>query len=133
MSAGCIKCGHCCDPVGFNLDEGLPQLYLRWLAYYGDDTFELDGSQWEKDPAFIIKHWSKTNDGYTQCDKFDKATRTCTAYDERPPVCQGYPWYGRAPDGVHIPPDCSFWADLPPRDRPSDWVPLRNAIGLLVA
>jgi len=26
-----------------------------------------------------------------QCDRFDPASRLCTAHDDRPPICRAYP------------------------------------------
>lgn len=52
------------------------------------------------------------------CDAFDTATRSCTAYDERPLMCENYPFYGRPPstadDGIN---DlaCVYQDDVPGR------------------
>lgn len=35
---------------------------------------------------------------FYSCDLFDPETRRCTAYDQRPPICRDYPWYGDPPD-----------------------------------
>lgn len=37
----------------------------------------------------------------------------CRNYDDRPPMCSGFPWYGRGPDPRKgLPLDCSFRIDL---------------------
>jgi Fe-S-cluster containining protein len=48
------------------------------------------------DLIFAASHWTATgerSDGMHayQCDRFDRATRLCTAHDERPPICRTYP------------------------------------------
>jgi Fe-S-cluster containining protein len=45
---------------------------------------------------FAAAHWSPTGeraDGMHaySCDRFDRASRLCTAHDERPPICRAYP------------------------------------------
>ena len=49
---------------------------------------------------------------FYECDRYDTTTRQCTAYDERPPVCDGYPYYGgpKRTDGA-LPPACEFLRD----------------------
>jgi Fe-S-cluster containining protein len=47
------------------------------------------------------------------CDQFDPETRMCTAHDDRPPICSGYPWYGAEPNPNRaLDPQCSFIADV---------------------
>lgn len=85
---------------------------------------------------FIAQHWHPlsawTDDDGTsvlsvRCDMFDQGTRTCTAYNSRPPVCSRFPWYGDGPSAERaapLPPQCSFLADVPPGQRPPDSRPL---------
>jgi Fe-S-cluster containining protein len=48
-----------------------------------------------------------------RCDAFDLDTRECTAYADRPPICSGYPWYGKAPDRERLlDPWCAYQADV---------------------
>jgi hypothetical protein len=50
-----------------------------------------------------------------RCDAFDPATRQCTAYGDRPPICSGFPWYGAPPDpGRDIDPWCAYMDDVRP-------------------
>jgi Fe-S-cluster containining protein len=68
---------------------------------------------------WIIDHWHDLGDGDTLCDAFDPKTRTCLAYDDRPPICSNYPWYGQNPDAHSIASlRCSFCADVPKEDWP---------------
>ena len=34
---------------------------------------------------------------YFACDAYDSESHLCTAHEERPGICRGYPWYGREP------------------------------------
>lgn len=95
-------CGRCCDPVTTSFDP----------------NGELNGPS----APFIREHWQVRESGVdpwgkTQwlsvCDQFDPATRLYTAHDERPPICSGYPWYGKARDKNPLDPGCTFNADVP--------------------
>jgi Fe-S-cluster containining protein len=104
--ATCSACGDCCDPVWY--PEGPAD--LRQRAARARPGSEL---------AFLAEHWHPTGarredlHGYT-CDRFDPRTRLCTAHDERPPICRGYPWYDAAPGRrlVVLPARCAFRADV---------------------
>ena len=58
------------------------------------------------------------------CENYDPAHQMCRAYDRRPPVCSGFPWYGREPGDGGAEPRCSYWLDVPPADRPEGYRPL---------
>jgi Fe-S-cluster containining protein len=86
---------------------------------------------------FIAGRWHpigawRDDDGVAQldlrCDAFDPATRLCTAHEDRPPVCRGYPWYGEDPAGssraLALYPECSYLIDAPPSLRPEGSRPL---------
>lgn len=71
---------------------------------------------------FAQQHWHEIPD-YSdlapeqvcavRCDVFDPDTRTCTAYEDRPPICSGFPWYGAEPDRERLlDPCCTFNADV---------------------
>jgi Fe-S-cluster containining protein len=77
---------------------------------------------------FLTEHWHRIDglDNYS-CDAFDPVHRRCTAYEERPPVCAGYPWYDRGPNAGTITKTgsrCSYLLDLPPAQRPEGARPL---------
>lgn len=75
---------------------------------------------------FARQHWRDVTDEYeltpelaasikcvARCDAFDPVTRACTAYEDRPPICSGYPWYGKAPNRSKLlNPACSYHADV---------------------
>jgi Fe-S-cluster containining protein len=119
----CSKCGLCCRALGIRQ----PKRELWSLARQGD----ANGS-------FTARHWHRIsraealrrNSGmayriqtaraaalplyFYECDAFDPATNLCTAHADRPPVCRGFPWYGRAPEAASLRPfkECSFWEDV---------------------
>lgn len=69
----------------------------------------------------------KLDPGYPQfyeCVNFDRETRRCTKYEDRPPVCRDYPYYGQrqlAPN-IALPHWCSFRADIGQEVEPEpDW------------
>lgn len=155
-TAGCARCGDCCDPVPFDrasLAElarwtssalvGVPDPaddigWSHWRAHGWPEVsregavsrFDPAGT-WRADADFVATHWKAVSDQDCECDMFDRESRMCTAHDRRPPVCRGYPWYGRdAVSGRFLPARCSYLADLPPQRRPEGSRPL---IPLMVA
>jgi Fe-S-cluster containining protein len=101
----CSACGDCCDPV--------------WYPWGPADVRQrADRDDAPADLRFIDAHWRATGErrgglhAYA-CDRFDPGTRLCTAHDERPPICRGYPWYDEAPGTrlVVLPQRCAFRAD----------------------
>jgi Fe-S-cluster containining protein len=106
----CSACGDCCDPVWYSW--GPADIRQRASRITADD-----------DLTFISAHWRATGerrDGLHayRCDFFDSDSRLCTAHDDRPPICRGYPWYDANPGDreVELPARCAFRADLPPMD-----------------
>ncbi|HEU5034036.1 MAG TPA: YkgJ family cysteine cluster protein [Mycobacteriales bacterium] len=102
--ATCSACGDCCDPV--------------WYPLGPADIRQSAATTGSADLVFAAAHWqptgARTDDGLHayRCDRFDAASRLCTAHDERPPICRGYPWYDDAPGTrlVLLPTRCSFRA-----------------------
>ena len=93
-------CGACCDPVLL--------------------SFPLESMDGPSAP-FAREHWTEIPDhpkppgiaSVVRCDAFDSATRKCTAYAVRPPICSGFPWYGDPPDRARqLSPACTFQADV---------------------
>lgn len=83
------------------------------------------GSNTRTNADFIAAHWKPVSDENCACDMYDRESRLCAAQDGKPPVCAGYPWYGREPDdGVNFPLQCSYLADLPREKRPEGARPL---------
>lgn len=106
MTACPANCGACCDPVIL--------------------AFPLEGLQAHDTPSgrFAAKHWrlrdTQPDDEYQHhitCDQFDPDTRACLAYENRPPICSGFPWYGREPaaEARNLPNVCAFHDDVPGR------------------
>lgn len=122
---GCARCGLCCTGI-------------TMVADFDPVTYDpTPGTDAEIDIAFILKHWTKSaaeddpaaSDAWPtwSCDKFDPVHALCTAHEDRPPVCSGYPWYGKEPGperAAKLYNCCSYLADLPPGDRPEDAWPL---------
>lgn len=120
----CNGCGSCCENI--HLSASWDLIEARALCVSPDD----DWPAWVRsgykrpelaranyfDARFIFEHWHLNTDAETYgCDMFDEATRRCTDHAGRPPICSGYPWYGREPTLVYLHPNCSFRADQPPR------------------
>lgn len=71
---------------------------------------------------------------FYECEYFDSDTRRCTNYDNRPPMCADYPWYGQDPLATEterskaLPRMCSFRADIgkPVEAIPVEWLPTRK-------
>lgn len=61
---------------------------------------------------------------YLACAYYDGQTQECRAYDQRPPVCRDFPWYGREPDGDFAEGRCSYLLDVAPSERPDGARPL---------
>ena len=127
MSLGCARCGDCCDPVGLSPD-------------IQDVIWPLPGEEMvgDLDPSirFALHHWvayeGPLREGWTmrgyRCDRFNTISRLCEAYDERPPVCNEFPWYGDAEGdaarSAALPPRCSYALDTAPPNRRADARPL---------
>lgn len=110
----CARCGDCCEQIW--LSAQVMDRLARSVA--GEVMPEAQRA----DLDFIEAHWhvlETLDDGGAKlsCDQFDAEARVCTAHDERPPVCRGYPWYGAPPTQAvveKLSPHCSFVADLIP-------------------
>lgn len=109
----CSMCGDCCEDLALNIDRG--RILQRLADNYGT-------AGWRKDAVFIINNMLPTGKvvrhGNTvkqvlSCQKFDTETRKCTAHDDRPYLCEGYPWYSKAPKqgDTTMKGRCSFLAD----------------------
>lgn len=99
----CAQCGVCCDPVRlmFHPDE-----MTGASAEFARDHWAVIGEQARTEANGKVEY-------LVECDRFDRSTRLCTAHDDRPPICSGYPWYGKEPNALRLlDPQCSFVADL---------------------
>lgn len=158
MTAGCARCGSCCENIWCDdYDDAVkwstaaleripdPATDEGWAYWqeskpdWGDEQredairkYDPDGRQ-RADADFLAAHWKVQDNGRYSCDAFDPVTRLCTAHESRPPVCEDYPWYGEEPSaerGTYMGRECSYLADLPPSERPEGSRPL---IPLMVA
>jgi Fe-S-cluster containining protein len=119
-SLGCARCGDCCERIWLSV---LLERLREWLE---------EDSDHGRNARFILEHWhvqgsDEDGDAFYTCDAFDAVHRLCTAHETRPPVCSGYPWYGKGPrPDVITRKDsrCSYLLDVPPAVRPSDARPL---------
>jgi Fe-S-cluster containining protein len=90
-------CGDCCENIALSTDHGT--IIKRLAQGYGT-------GRWRKDAVFILNNMRPTGRSTRQgkmvkqvlsCAKFDSVTRKCTAHDDRPELCSGYPWYKGEP------------------------------------
>jgi len=152
----CGRCGDCCTDISLTTtkkaftasltygDARDDAAWAEWLAKWEANGWGVpDRANWiryQADARFIAKHWhggkrgKRTRDGKErtvgwECDQFNPETRQCMAYEGRPPICAGFPYYtddgkpGVIPAG-RLPTRCSFWADYPESARPEGWVPI---------
>lgn len=116
----CAGCGDCCENLPMNTPERADIYGKRMLA--SPVAAKVDGvtrKQWawmaQLVPLGLIRITEKGEPRYRyDCPRFDKATRRCTDYANRSPVCNRYPHYDREPkpyDGGDMSPRCSFNAD----------------------
>lgn len=87
-------CGDCCEDIYLTTSK------RRLRELLTEDTATEDN---RANARFVLAHWHggvRAGKGATHhwaCDAFDAETRLCTAHDDRPPICSGYPWYGNEP------------------------------------
>lgn len=148
---GCVRCGSCCEPVPFTTEEhqtvtawstaalrgvpgpGTDEGWAHWLAtgWTGERRHVAiarydPGGRWRQDADFIAEHWTPQGE-HCVCDRYDPDTASCTAHDERPPVCRDYPWYRDGPTqerAARLEPQCSYLLDVAPTQRPAGARPL---------
>jgi Fe-S-cluster containining protein len=142
----CSRCGDCCDPVTLSAEmqakihaqavadlrdpDTNPEWWLATHDMSGPTAWDDARSIWtsHREAVWLEVHWTvvatTSHGSHLRCDQFDIDTRLCTAHDDRPAICRGFPWYGRAPSSEPgpLPLRCSFTADLPEAQRPEGWV-----------
>jgi Fe-S-cluster containining protein len=122
LAGACNGCGACCRVIFVEQspDEIRRMATLtRVLGIPSDHTFAaahwrpLTREEAMRRNAFYTSRLPADAHLYT-CDQLGDDGR-CTAYEERPLVCRGYPWYGRPPGTLPLAdPDCGYRVDLPP-------------------
>lgn len=119
--------------------DGTPANWVRdmpegWTPEQVAREAALNRSSTLRNYAFIGQHWHdlhtpqsarEAEDEYDAhryaCDAFDPVRRTCTAHSSRPPVCSGYPFYGKPPepaDADALWHSCAYQHDIPREPGP---------------
>jgi len=116
----CNQCGACCRVLTLQQSPDEVQATAALTSLLGIPS----------DSIFAAKHWQpltreealQRNRFYTmrlpagahlyRCDQLGADGR-CMAYEERPLVCRGYPWYDQAVREMEMPdPDCGYFYDV---------------------
>lgn len=145
------NCGKCCSPVVMTMQQ--VQFLRNWanrpdpeetpanLPNFAINTREALAKAREHiaNGTFMERHWifnirwvrrMATGFEYVgfNCPFFNEETKACGNYENRPPICRGYPFYGREPEDIarapralQMPLECSYWADVPLKARPEGW------------
>lgn len=119
----CNSCGSCCDPVilpytqeqarEFNMHPDDKRWTLEDLTPMSRHQAKAKEPEYVRRLLKIIKRAGAELPHFYSCRHFDPSTRTCTNYDNRPPVCRKYPWLtGKPVVGTPLPQTCSFRADI---------------------
>jgi Fe-S-cluster containining protein len=137
MSATCNGCGHCCNPVILDKTKREYQMQLPETEEgKANRRFVLDcltllpaaeghrRAQYLFDPSIELGV-SATVGGeptvavfFYECKNYDPDERKCLDWENRPPVCRGFPWYDGPPRREAVlPPECSFIEDIPVKLR----------------
>ena len=123
----CNGCGACCDPVSlaYTQTEALTRVGLdpddrRFIVEDLRPLSQREGRRrafWigelevERGQVWQGLDGSPLRFDY-ECRHFDPVSRRCLNYEHRPPLCRRFPWQGRPPPGVALPPPCSYRADI---------------------
>jgi hypothetical protein len=142
----CAACGSCCRVLSL---QGSHDSYRLLLEQFPE---RLSPDQ-RLNAAFILAHMhpigpalalqinpmlamKDIHANFYLCDRYEAVSQRCLAYDERPPVCSGFPKYNRPltdaqyASGLSPHPRCSFWADVP-KDLWPDYVdPLPSPVSV---
>ena len=123
MSVGsCTGCGACCRVIMLGespVEVQQMAALTRVLGIPSDHQFAAE--HWRpltradamRLNAFYASRLPPDAHLYT-CDRLG-GDGQCTAYDERPLVCRGYPWYDKPPKRMPLPDaECGYKVDLPP-------------------
>ena len=124
LAGACNGCGACCRVIFLEQSPEEVRQMAALTRVLGIPS----------DHAFVAEHWRplardeamQRNPFYTSrlapeahlytCDRLGDDGR-CMAYDERPLVCRGYPWYGQAPRPMALADaDCGYGVDLAPSE-----------------
>lgn len=110
----CKKCGACCEVICLKVTKkGIRE------------------ARRNENSEFVLQHWKRVSrkeaerrnprvapyvPGYLfyECDQFDTEAKLCQTHNNgKPPVCTGFPFYGKEPyDVFYMLPGCAFKGDL---------------------
>lgn len=120
MQGFCHQCGDCCENIWV---DASPDEMLEQLKAISQDVDAGDEpSRWQHNAEsymFILENWQLQNNGRWQCSFFNSQTRKCEAHNLRPPICAGFPFYGRNPQEPGfantkvLDNKCGYWYDIP--------------------
>lgn len=121
MAELCNACGACCRVIYVEQSPEQIRAIAQLTRVLGIPS----------DMQFAAEHWRpltraeamSRNPFYTRqlppdahlytCDQLGEDGK-CRAYESRPMVCRGYPWYGGTPVAIPLAdPDCGYKAELP--------------------
>ena len=141
----CKQCGKCCEVIVLSVSMER----IKDLAYLDNGS---GFTEKESDVIFIAKNWSElskkdaisrnphiktwkgegdidNNEKYFyECLRFNRETRKCSAYESRPKVCSGFPYYGKKinPKNLYSP-ECGFVEE---NKKIGDIQDINNALGI---
>lgn len=98
----CSGCGDCCDRI--------------WLAG-GRMAIATNTEATMENRVWASELVPLEQPNTYACPKFDRESRSCTTYEDRPPVCSNFPWYGKMPsppEASHLSQRCTFRAEASP-------------------
>lgn len=124
VSLGCARCGACC--------QSIPMTGLDRMIELQAEGQNVDNQRWQTDVTFMALHWTPTGEVTThgtptyRCDQYDPIHMLCAIQDDKPPVCQDYPFYSSTPESYspYLERQCSYLLDVSPEHRPDGARPL---------
>jgi len=116
----CNQCGACCRVLTLEQSPeevqamaavtsvlGIPS-DMRFAAQHWHSLTRAEAMQ--RNPFYVSR--LPTTAHLYSCDQLGADGR-CMAYEERPLVCRGYPWYGETPRDMELPDrDCGYRYDV---------------------
>jgi Fe-S-cluster containining protein len=100
---------------GDDLDPETTAFYREHLTPVPRREGRLAVKHWSSgwSEVFVDGRWEFLPAWYYRCDRYDPVAKACTAYDERPEMCSGYPWHDEPVDpNKSLPPQCAYNADV---------------------
>jgi Fe-S-cluster containining protein len=118
LSAACNGCGACCDPITLSHDpQGIREMtdetvvdpdFRRWMQTALLPLPREVGIARAEAHGRNAQGW----ENFYECIHYDRETRRCLDWENRPKVCRGYPHYWQEPDPAKVlPPACSYLED----------------------